>query len=119
MESPMGRTVTATEARVRFGELMRRVVEHEETVVVEKSGEPKVVVLSVAEYERLRGEPLKPDDWNARLERLHDLVRADLNGRELPDITQLIHVMREERDAQILAAVLGRGYRGAPSDAAE
>ena len=104
----MGRTVTATEARVHFGDLMRRVVENDETVVVEKGGEPKVVVLSVATYDRLRaGEPAQ-EHWQAKLERAHAAIRADLNGRELPDIVQLIHDMREERDAQILAAVLGR-----------
>ncbi len=47
--------MSATEARVHFGELMRRVVEGQEPVIVERGGKPKVVVLSVAEYERLRG----------------------------------------------------------------
>lgn len=104
----MGRTVTATEARVHFGELMRRVVENEEAVVVEKGGEPKVVVLSVAEYERLHASQPAPESWRDKLERAHEAIRADLNGRELPDITELFHDMREERDAQILAAVLAR-----------
>jgi prevent-host-death family protein len=55
----MTRTVSATEARVHFGELMRAVVERGDTVVVERSGAPKVVVLSVQEYERLLGASQK------------------------------------------------------------
>ena len=51
----MRTTMTTTEARVRFGELMHRVVERGETVIVTHRGTPKVVFISVAEYERLTG----------------------------------------------------------------
>ena len=54
----MRTTLTAPEARVRFGELMHRVVEHGETVIVMHRGTPKVAFVSVAEYERLAGTPL-------------------------------------------------------------
>lgn len=50
--------MTSTEARVHFGELMRRVVEQGETVIVTHRGTPKVAFVSVAEYERLTGAPL-------------------------------------------------------------
>jgi prevent-host-death family protein len=46
-------TVTATEARVHFGEIMRRVAVGRAPIVVEKDGIPTVVILAVAEYERL------------------------------------------------------------------
>ncbi len=98
----MTRTMSATEARVHFGELMRRVVEGQEPVIVERGGKPQVVVLSVAEYERLRGEKTEPDDWWDRAKRSRERVAQELNGRPFPDITELIHDMREERDAQIL-----------------
>jgi prevent-host-death family protein len=49
----MQRTMSATEARIHFGELMRRVVEQQESVVVEHSGQPHVVVLSVDKYQQL------------------------------------------------------------------
>jgi prevent-host-death family protein len=48
------RTISATEARTHLGELMRRVVEEGETVIVEHRGKPAMAVVSVAEYERLR-----------------------------------------------------------------
>ena len=104
----MKTTISATEARVHFGEVMRRVTENGETIVVERGGKPQVVVVSVAEYERLRERKPSPEALRRRLDRLHEKIWIELNGRELPDIDQLIHDMREERDAQILDAVLGR-----------
>jgi prevent-host-death family protein len=50
----MQRVVSATEARTRLGELMRRAVEGHETIIVERRGKPRVVILSVEEYQRLR-----------------------------------------------------------------
>jgi prevent-host-death family protein len=35
----MGRTMSATDARVHFGEVMRHVVERGESVIVERGGE--------------------------------------------------------------------------------
>jgi prevent-host-death family protein len=42
----MERVVGATEARIRFGELMRRVAEQKTCVIVERGGKPWVVVLT-------------------------------------------------------------------------
>ncbi|MDP9374162.1 MAG: type II toxin-antitoxin system Phd/YefM family antitoxin [Chloroflexota bacterium] len=47
----MERTIRATGARTHFGELMRRIVEERETVIVERGGTPQIVVLSIAEGE--------------------------------------------------------------------
>jgi len=49
----MKRAVSATEARIHFGELMRHVVESQEPIIVERGGKPHVVVLSVDKYEDL------------------------------------------------------------------
>lgn len=114
----MGRTISATEARVHFGEVLRRVAENDETIVVERGGKPQVVLLSVAEYERLRAGRPERQKWREKLDRAHAAILADLDGREMPDIDQLIHDMREERDAQILDAVLGREPGRPSADAA-
>jgi len=50
----MPRTMSATQARMHFGDVMRRVVENGETVIVERAGKPQVAVISLADYERLR-----------------------------------------------------------------
>ena len=63
----MERTMTATEARVRFGELLRAVAERGETVIVERHGKPTVAFVPVAEYERLTGAPLPAARDQARL----------------------------------------------------
>ncbi len=50
----MERVVSATEARVHFGALMRQVIESGEPIFVERAGRREVVVLSAGDYERLR-----------------------------------------------------------------
>ena len=55
MESRM----SATEARRHFGELLRRVIEDQTPVIVERGGKPHVVFLPLAEYERLRARQAK------------------------------------------------------------
>lgn len=98
----MERTISATEAHVHFDELLRRVAEQRETVVVERGGEPQVVVLSVAEYERLQGAEKGRKDWKALVQRSRERMRITLNGRPLPAPEEVIRQMREERDEQLL-----------------
>lgn len=104
----MKRVISATEARVHFGELMRRVAEGDETVVVERVGKPQVVVISLAEYDRLRARQQPEEDWWELAARSRELIRQHLGDRPFPDVDQLFAEMREERDAQLLDAVLGR-----------
>lgn len=56
------RVLSATEARVHFGEVLRR-VEEGEVIVVEGRGRPQAVILSVKAYARLtagRRTPWRP-----------------------------------------------------------
>jgi prevent-host-death family protein len=96
----MEKVVSATEARVHFGELMRRVVERDESVIVERGGKPEVVVLSITEYERLRHR--QSDDWRAQLDAVHALIRHERGDEPLPPPEEIIRAMREERDEQLL-----------------
>jgi prevent-host-death family protein len=50
----MNRTVTATEAKARLGELMRRAVDTGNAVIVESRGRPQVVLIPYAEYQELQ-----------------------------------------------------------------
>jgi prevent-host-death family protein len=99
----MERVVSATEARIRFGELMRWVVEGREPVIVERGGKPYVVVLSVTEYERLQIGQEEQEPWRELVHRARKQIRAELGGRELPPSEEIIRQMREERDEQLLA----------------
>lgn len=97
----MERVISATEAHLQFGELMRQVVETQTPVVVVRDGQPLVVVLSVEEYERLQSGQPGRRPWEELLEQAHSQIRADLEGRHLPPSEEIIREMREERDAQI------------------
>ena len=55
----MKRVVSATEARIRFGELIRKAVEERDPVLVERSGKPCVMLLSAEEYEHLKAAQSK------------------------------------------------------------
>ncbi len=70
------RAISATEARVRFGDLLRRVVEEQTPVVVERGGKPRVVMLSIEEYDRLRAGQAPPEDWRSQLTRTRELIRV-------------------------------------------
>src|SRR5688572_188814 len=106
----MSRTVSATEVRAHFGEMMRHAVERNEPIIVERAGKPHVVILSIAEYERLRGEeshePPVEQDWWEMARQSRERVRRSLNGRPMPDVSEVIREMREERDAQLLDGLL-------------
>ena len=88
---------TATEARIHFGELLRRVVETDEPIFVERGGTPQAVVISPALWARLSAGPDRRTDALAALVALGDRLREV----ELPDAADIIHQDREDRDARL------------------
>jgi prevent-host-death family protein len=97
----MKRKISATDARVHFGELMRDVVERQEPILVERGGKPHVVVISVDEYERLLAAQEDQEDWRDLVSQAREQVRADLGDRELIPPEQVLRQVREERDEQL------------------
>jgi prevent-host-death family protein len=79
----MTRTVSATEARIHFGELMNEVMEHKQPILVEKNGKPQVVLLAIEEYQRLSARQRPPGDWEVQLDELHAQIRDELGNRPL------------------------------------
>jgi prevent-host-death family protein len=98
----MGRVVSATEARIHFGELMREAVESDEAIVVERGGKAHVVVLSVDEYERLLKRQQRAA-WKELAHAARAQVDADLGGRTLPPAEETLREAREGRDDELLA----------------
>ena len=98
----MGTVVSATEARIRFGELMRRAVESHEPIIVERGGKSHVVVLSVAAYERLLAGQ-QQENWKELVRQARAKILADLEGRGLPPPEEILRQIREDRDEQLLA----------------
>jgi prevent-host-death family protein len=99
----MKRTMSATEARIHFGELMRRVVEQQEPVIVEHSGKPHVVIVSVEEYERLQAAAETRERWQELVPQARAQVQADLGGRTLTPPEDVLREVREARDEQLTA----------------
>jgi prevent-host-death family protein len=98
----MQKVVTATEARVRFGELIRHVAEKREPVIVERSGKPQAVVLSVPEYERLlEGLKRKENQWKVLVDAARGQIRSELGKRKLTPPEDIVAKMREERDERL------------------
>jgi len=95
----MNRTVSATEARVHFGEVMRKAKSG--PVIVERDGKADVVVISKQEYDRLV-ENVPKQDWWKMLDETHELLRKELKGRSLPDPAEMLRQAREERDEELL-----------------
>jgi prevent-host-death family protein len=91
-------TVSATDARIRFGEIMRRAKKG--PVIVERGGKPEVVVISKQEYDQLVSN-VPQKDWRQLLEEAHESVRKDLKGRELPNPAEMLRQAREIRDEQL------------------
>lgn len=99
----MNRVVSATQARIRFGELMRWVTETQQPVTVERDGEPWVVVLPVEAYRRLQEAGGRPA-WEEVLGQVRDLrarIQARRGGRPLTPPEEVIRAVREERDAEL------------------
>src|SRR5437868_5596503 len=74
----MPRTVSASEAKNRLGSIVGWVLENEDEVIVESHGAPRVVIVSYAEYEKMKA--LKEQDRRResleRLRKLRDRVMA-------------------------------------------
>jgi prevent-host-death family protein len=85
-------TISATQARVRFGEVIKRAYVNQERVVVEKDGIPVVVILSLPYYEQLLQE--------VKLARFELLSReagleAERTGLTEEQLEQEMEVIRE------------------------
>ena len=107
----MTRTISATDARVHFGEVLRGVSEERATYYVERSGTAVAVVISVEEYEALRqpqeGEPERPA-WMEHVIRVGQQLAAERVGKPPIDWGRIIEEGREERDAELLEGLYGR-----------
>lgn len=91
--------VSATEARVHFGELMQDAVQHQQPIVVEKAGKPQVVIIAYDRYQQLVQE--EQDDWRVLLARGHANINSFRAGRELPSAAEMVEEGRRARDEEL------------------
>lgn len=94
------RTVSATEARVHFGELLDSVARNLDIVWVQRAGVPQAVVVPVEVWKRHQE---KEDPWTAaarRMEAHWEYMRKQREAGLIKDIgpstEEIIRAMREE-----------------------
>ena len=98
----MQKVISATQARIHFGDVMKQA--KIAPVIVERDGKAEVVVISKKAYDQLVAANTQ-SNWRQLLEEAHESVRTALKGRELPDPAEIIRQGREERDEQLLNAM--------------
>lgn len=98
----MQKTISATQARIHFGEIMRQAKIG--PVIVERDGKAEVVVISKKAYDQLIAATAQAD-LQKKMDELHDRIRVELAGRSLPDPAEVIRQGREERDEQLLGSL--------------
>lgn len=74
----MPKTVSASEAKIRFGSIVDWALESNDDVIVESYGKPKVVIMPFVEYQKVLvlREQARRQEALAELERLREQVRA-------------------------------------------
>jgi prevent-host-death family protein len=98
------RRVSATEARVRFGELLDGVTAHHDVVFVERAGREVAVVVSLEDWKLACAS--RSDKWaraNAMLAELHERMRQDGTLERLKEVdwTEVIRASHAQRDQQL------------------
>jgi prevent-host-death family protein len=88
----MTKKITAVTARTQFGQIMDRAVEHNDRFLVERNGEPAVLILSVSDFvNTLAPAP----DWLKDIQQ--DAKRKGLDKLTMSDIDAEIAAARRER----------------------
>ena len=92
----MTKKISALIARTQLGQIMNRAIDHNERFLVERNGEPAVLILSVGDFVKTLSPP---PDW---LERSWDTAkRRGLDKLSTDDIdTEITAYRREKRTLQ-------------------
>src|ERR1700674_2368039 len=91
----MTKKISALTARTQLGQIMNRAVDHNERFLVERNGEPAVLILSVADFVKTLAPP---PDW---LEKPWGTAkRRGLDKLSMDDIDAEIAANRREKRAR-------------------
>ncbi len=106
-KSPHVRIVTATEAKNRFGAIIKSAYALDEHLIVEKSGIPVVAIIPMADYRQLVSHQATSSEITERLSTEQRRAQA---GRELRELLAEIHaempdVTEEEGERDIARAI--------------
>ena len=91
----MTKKITALTARTQFGQIMNRAVEKQERFLVDRRGEPAVIIMSVDDYL----ETIAPED--TALKKIRDQAkRTGLDKLTMEEIDAEIAAYRREKRAK-------------------
>jgi prevent-host-death family protein len=91
----MSKTMSATDVRVHFGEVIRSVNTSDDHIVVEKDGKPAAIILSPRRFEELtRRYDTEEIIERARLSR--EKVATWFKDQPFPDVDELINFGRDD-----------------------
>lgn len=84
----MSKTLPISEVKARLPELVHRVQEREEEVVVTRNGKPAAVLVNYSEYERLKEtlDVLSDPGLMRQIERSRDFYAAGGRGLSFEDV---------------------------------
>jgi prevent-host-death family protein len=82
--NPMPKTVSSSEAKSRFGELVKWTTENQDTVGVKLYGEPAAVIMSYREYEEV--ERLRKREQKRKALEALEALRQE-SRRQNPDLS--------------------------------
>ncbi len=85
---PTIRIVSATEAKNKFGAIIKSAYASDEHLIVEKSGIPVVAIIPMADYQQLVNQRVTDADTRARVEQ--EKKRAEA-GRDLQEFLARVH----------------------------
>lgn len=93
----MPKILTATEARIHFGELLRTVNTIDDHIVIEKDGRPAAVMMSPDHFATL-SRRYTPEDILERARQTREMIAQAFAGRPIPDADELIDEGRDDVD---------------------
>lgn len=98
----MSRVMGIAEARKAFSQVVTQASQGGERIIIEKRGKPLVAIISFEDYHRL--EAVEREACMAILERaraVREMIRAEREGEPLPDSTEEVRSMRQERSHEL------------------
>lgn len=97
--------IDATEAKNRFGEVIRRAYQGREHLIVRRDGIPVVVVVPIADYERMVNTTLPESESVTIAAATDDAARTKLLNFLQRAHAQMPHVPDQEVETDIAAAL--------------
>jgi len=87
--------ISALRARTNFGKLLRQVEEHRGSLVIEKRGTPRAILLSIRDYVRLAAP--EPEVLQALGEESRRSGADSLSSREIDRVIKAVRAKKSKR----------------------